>query len=269
METADGLLKSVKVERTDAVVVAQTNTELPKASAAAAGSLFGAISQARGAAQRMASANNLKQIAIAMHTWADVHGSRFPPPQVVGKDGKGKVPHSWRVAILPYLEQQALYEQYHFDEPWDSEANKGVLAQMPAVFRHPQDDPKSTNSSYFVLRTEKLLEEIPAPGGGAFAPEGGFQTAFSNKLGMPFAQIIDGTSNTLAVVEAKRDIPWTKPEDILFDPAKDPPALGGFFKEGFNAALCDGSVRFIDHRIDPKTLKLLIMPQDGTPTPQF
>jgi hypothetical protein len=120
-----------------------------------------------------------------------------------------------------------------------------------------------------VLRSEKLLEETPAPGGGAFAPEGGFQTAFSAKNGMPFAQIHDGTSNTLAVVEAKRDIPWTKPEDILFDPTKDPPKLGGFFKEGFNAALCDGSVRFIDQQIDPKILKLLITPQDGTPIPQF
>jgi beta-lactamase regulating signal transducer with metallopeptidase domain len=269
METADGLLKSVKVERNEAVVVAQTKTELPKASAAAASSLLGALSGARSAAQRTQSANNLRQIAIAMHTWADAHGGRFPPPLVMGKDGKGKVPHSWRVAILPYLEQPALYEQYHFDEPWDSEGNKGVLAQMPAVFRHPQDDPKSTNSSYFVLRSEKLLVETPAPGGGAFAPEGGFQTAFSGKNGMPFAQITDGTSNTLAVVEAKRDIPWTKPEDILFDPAKDPPTLGGFFKEGFNAALCDGSVRFIDQRIDPKILKVLIMPQDGTPIPQF
>ena len=269
METADGLLKSVKVERTEAVVVAQTNTELPKASAAAAGSLFGAISQVRSAAQRAQSANNLKQIAIAMHNWADAHGGRLPPPIIMGQDGKGKVPHSWRVAILPYLEQEPLYRQYHFDEPWDSEANKGVLAQMPLFFRNNVDDPKSTNSSYFVLTSEKLLEETPAPGEGASAPEGGFQTAFSAKNGMPFTQILDGTSNTLAMVEAKRDIPWTKPEDILFDPAKDPPKLGGYFKEGFNAALCDGSVRFIDQRIDSKVLKLLITPQDGTPLPQF
>jgi|GEM_PF-829076 len=269
METADGLLKSVKVERNDAVVIAQTSTELPKAAASAAGGLIGAISQARGSAQRSVSSNNLKQIAIALHNYADANGSRFPPPVFMGKDGKGKVPHSWRVAILPYIEQEPLYRQYHFDEPWDSEANKGVLAQMPAILRNPTDDPKSTSAGYYVLRTEKLLEETPAPGGGAYAPEGGFQTAFSGKNGMPFSQITDGTSNTLAVVEAKADIPWTKPEDILFDPAKDPPKLGGFFKEGFHAALCDGSVRFIDQRIDPKILKLLIMPQDGTPIPQF
>jgi len=187
---------------------------------------------------------------------------------IMGKDGKGKVPHSWRIELLPYLEQEPLYREYHFDEPWDSEANKKVLEKMPAVFRHPQDDPKSTNTAYFVLTVEKLLEEVRAPGLGTSAPEGGFPTAFGAKNGMPFVHILDGTSNTLAVVEAKRDIPWTKPEDILFDPAKDPPKLGGYFKEGFNAALCDGSVRFFPHATDPKTLKLFIMPADGMPLPR-
>jgi hypothetical protein len=92
-------------------------------------------------------------------------------------------------------------------------------------------------------------------------------TAFSKTTGVRFADIIDGTSNTLAVVEAKRDIPWTKPEDILFDPEKDPPALGGYFKDGFQAGICDGSVRFLTPKVEPKTLKLLIMPQDGNPLP--
>jgi hypothetical protein len=93
---------------------------------------------------------------------------------------------------------------------------------------------------------------------------GGFATAFADKEGMWFGMIHDGTSNTIGVVEAKRDIPWTKPEDILFDPDKDVPMLGGFFKDGYSVGLCDGSVRFLD-KIDPKTLKLLITPQDGTP----
>jgi beta-lactamase regulating signal transducer with metallopeptidase domain len=268
METADGLLKGVKVEKADSLVVVQTKTEVPKAGAAAAGGLLGAVTSARTAAQRAQSQNNMKQLMLAMHNYASVN-NKFPPPVTMGRDGKGKFPHSWRIDVLPYIEQDALYRQYHFDEPWDSEANKKVLEQMPAVFRHPQDDPKSTNSSYYVLVPEKLLEEKSAPGGGAFAPEGGFPTAFSNKNGMSFAHITDGTSNTLAIGEAKRDIPWTKPEDILFDPAKDPPKLGGYTKEGFHAAFCDGSVRFISNSIDPKILKLLIMPGDGTPIPGF
>ena len=269
METADGLLKGIKVEKADSLVVVQTKTDMPKAGAAAAGGLLGAVTSARAAAQRSVSMNNMKQLMLAMHNYADTYGGKFPPPVIMGKDGKGKVAHSWRIEVLPYIDQAALYNQYKFDEPWDSEANKKVLEQMPAVFRHPLDDPKSVNSSYYVLTTEKLLEEKKAPGGGVAPPDDGFPTAFSNKNGMSFAQITDGLSNTLAIVEAKRDIPWTKPEDILFDPAKDSPKLGGYTKEGFHAALCDGSVRFIRNSIDPKTLKLLIMPSDGTPIPGF
>ena len=301
LDTADGLLKSVKVERADTLVVAQTKTDLKEQGADAAGRLFGAISEARTSAQRMTSSNNLKQIALALHNWADTHaagdvpgGPRFPPPVILGRDGKGKVPHSWRVALLPYLEQQQLHRQYNFDEPWDSDTNKKVLAQMPQIYRHPLDDPKTTSASYYVLRPEKLLSEEPDPGfpggrrpereetetveaasdtlprvGGRRAPMGGFPTAFSDKNGMSFSQMFDGTSNVLAVVEAKRDIPWTKPEDILFDPAKAPPTLGGFFKDGFNAALCDGSVRFFTSKLEPATLKLLIMPQDGQPLPDL
>jgi hypothetical protein len=199
---------------------------------------------------------------LAMHNWADSHAidgqpARFPPPVIYGKDGTGDVPHSWRVELLPYMEQRALYDQYKFDEPWDSEANKRVLAMMPPTFRHPRDDPKSTNSGYFVLTPDLLRGE----------PGEGLPTAFSLKGGMPFMQIKDGTSNTLAVVEAKRDIPWTKPEDIPFDPDKDPPVLGGYFKDVAAVGLADGSVRFLDNKIDPSVLKLLIMPQDGKQIP--
>lgn len=266
-DTAEGLLKTVKVEQSGSLVIAQTSTEIPAAKSAAAGSLLGAIAQARGSAQRATSANNLKQIMLAMHMWADVHGGMFPPPVIYGQDGKGKVPHSWRVELLPYLEQDALYRAYQFDEPWDSEANKKVLAQMPAVFRHPADDAKSTSSGYYVLTPAKLFQEKVLPGGGVEAPPGGLPTAFSKATGVRFSDVTDGTSYTLAAFEAKRDIPWTKPEDILFDPEKDLPQLGGFFKDGFNAGYADGSVHFISGKIEPKTLKLLITPQDGTPLP--
>lgn len=262
MEVGEGLLKGVKVEQSESLVIAETKGELPSGAAvAAAGGLVGAVTQARTSAQRSVSMNNMKQIMLGLHNWADTYGGHFPPPIILGKNGNGKFPHSWRVELLPYLDQDALYRQYHFDEPWDSDANKKVLAQMPAVFRHPQDDPKSVNSSYFVLRSEKLLDDSSAVGD--------FLTAFSHRGGMPFAKILDGTSNTIAVVEAKRDIPWTKPDDILFDAATGSAKFGGFFEDGFNAALCDGSVRFITHKVNPEVLKLLIMPADGKPVPQY
>ncbi len=71
--------------------------------------------------------NNMKQIALACHMYIDSH-KRFPT-DIVDADGKPLL--SWRVAILPYLEQQGLYNQLHLDEPWDSDHNRQVLSSMP------------------------------------------------------------------------------------------------------------------------------------------
>ena len=83
-----------------------------------------------------------------MHEYYVLH-KRFPPAVILGKDGKGTVPHSWRVELLPQLGQQALYDQYRFDEPWDRAHNKQLLSKMPAVFRSPRDAADSTHASYF------------------------------------------------------------------------------------------------------------------------
>jgi hypothetical protein len=101
LQTAEGLLKTVKIETSETLVVAQTSTTVPDVKTIATSGLVDAVSSARTNAQRSMSANNLKQIMLAMHSWADVHGGRFPPPVVYGKDGKGKLPHSWRVELLP------------------------------------------------------------------------------------------------------------------------------------------------------------------------
>lgn len=193
-----------------------------------------AVQKARHAARRAQSANNLKQIALAMHNFQDTH-QHFPAAAVIGPDGK--TPHSWRVAILPFIEQADLHKQYKFDEPWDSEHNLKLLEKIPPIYRAPGDD-KSTNSAYYVLT--------------------GKETMFFDKKGTSFAHITDGTSNTIMTVEAKRNIPWTKPEDIPFDSSKPLPEFGGFFEDGFNAGLADGSVRFLMQNIDPQVLKALI-----------
>jgi beta-lactamase regulating signal transducer with metallopeptidase domain len=204
-----------------------------------------ALASAREAARRSQSMNNLKQIGLAMHNYHDARKS-FPPAVVIGPDGK--TPHSWRVAILPYLGQDALYNQYKLDEPWDSENNRKVLAQMPAVYRDPSDDRAEPYSSYFVLT--------------------GDSTVFPGSVGSKIADLLDGTSNTLLAVEAKRDIPWTKPEDIAYDPDAPLPKLGGFHPGGFNAARCDGSVRFHAESIDEATLRALATRAGSEVVPQ-
>ena len=81
--------------------------------------------------------------------------------------------------------------------------------------------------------------------------------------GTRFADITDGTSNTLMVAEAANAVPWTKPDDLEFDPEKPLPKLGGHFPGGFNVLFMDGSVRFIRSTIDQVTLKALITRNGG------
>ena len=190
------------------------------------------------AAKRVQSVNNLKNIALAFHNYHSIHG-HFP--LAVLYDKETGTPYSWRVAILPFIDQKALYAEYRLDEPWDSENNLKVAENLVEIFASPTDP--SSNAAYFAL----------------VGPE----TVFTGKKGVKIQQIADGTSDTILVVEAKRDIPWTKPEDIPYSSEKPLPILGGFFKGGFHVALCDGSVHFLPDDVDPKTLRHLIEKADG------
>jgi hypothetical protein len=196
-------------------------------------------------AERAVSTNNLKRIALAMHNYESSYG-RFPAAVIMGPDGK--TPHSWRVEILPYLEQNQLFHAYKMNEPWDSPNNKKVLEKMPDVFNATPNQP-STMSSYYVLT--------------------GKETAFPGEKGLRFTHITDGTSNTLLAVEAKCDIPWTKPEDLAYDAKKPLPKFGGYFQDGFNAALCDGSVRFLKNTVAERVMRALITASGGEVIPNF
>ena len=236
--TADRLLENLQIERQKKIVRLTTSVDM---STLELGALAEATRLARTAALRSQSTNNLKQIALGMHNFHDMY-KRFPPAAAgtskTQEPMKDYPPHSWRVALLPFVEGAHLYDQYHFDEPWDSPANRKLLDQMPSVYRHPKDPPGTTDTCYFALT---------GPG-----------TVFSNDEGISFAKIRDGTSNTLLIVEAKRSVPWTKPEDIPYDAEKPMPELGGYFDGGFHAARCDGSVAFFAHSVDEKVLRALI-----------
>jgi hypothetical protein len=189
--------------------------------------------------------SGLRLIGLAIHRYLDRHQQRLPPAAVMGPDGK--TPHSWRVEILPFLGKggEALYKQYRLDEPWDSPANKRVLAQMPDVFRSADDDLRSNNSSFFAL---------VGPG-----------TVFDGNQGIKIDQIFDGTTATILLVEAKRNIPWTKPEDIPYDRTKPLPAFGGFAGDKFLALFADCvTVRQLSLELGEKTLRGLIGRDDRT-----
>jgi uncharacterized protein (TIGR03067 family) len=193
------------------------------------------------AADRGRSANNLKQIGLAMHNYHDTF-NRFPAHAIYSKEGKPLL--SWRVMILPFIEENDLYKQFKLDEPWDSESNKKLLDQMPKIYAPLGGETKDKHSTFYQV----------------FAGKG---TIFEGKDGLKFADIVDGSSNTLFAAEAGEAVPWTKPEDLSFDPDKALPALGGMFKGGFHVLMADGSVHFLKEKFDEKKMKLLIIRNDG------
>jgi hypothetical protein len=220
-----------------------------------------ATSERAAQSDRDRSVSNVKQIVLAMQRYHAEH-HRFPPAVIYGIDGKGEVPHSWRVELLPYLENgDALYREYQFDEPWDSAANQEVLAQMPAVYRHGSAHPKSTDSAYYVV--------VGAAGDG----DAGLTSAFSKKTGLALQDIVDGASYTIAVVETKLVVPWTKPDDVLYDPDQGMPVLGGYYErgvdqdffnqEGFYVGNFAGSVHFLRASVSEDLLRAYLSPTGG------
>jgi len=200
-----------------------------------------ALEQAHKASARMQDANNLKQMVLAMHNYADSHG-HFPPAAICSKAGKPLL--SWRVAILPYIEQDNLYRQFHLDEPWDSEHNKKLLEIMPKVYMPVRGKVGPYETFYRVFTGKQTI----FPGGGR-----------SSRI----PDITDGTSNTIMIAESAKAVPWTKPDDMPYSSDKPLPKLGGEFDDGFNAGIADGSVHWIPKSIDQQTLRALITANGG------
>jgi hypothetical protein len=194
-------------------------------------------------AARTQQQNNLKQIALAMYSYAEVEKT-FPPAALRDKEGRPLL--SWRVLILPYIEQENLYKEFRLDEPWDSPHNLRLLPRMPKTFMKPwpltNPPPLRTHYQVFV-------------GNGA---------AFEGHRGLSVpADFPDGASNTILVVEAAESVPWTKPADMPYDPARPLPPLGDLTPKVFQAALVDGSVRQVDRTLSERTLRAAITRNGG------
>lgn len=196
-----------------------------------------------GQATAVQAQNHFKMIGLAMHSYHDANGA-LPAAAICDKNGKPLL--SWRVAILPYIEEDALYRQFKLDEPWDSKHNKALLKKMPKIYAPTVGTTKEPHSTYYRVFTGKE----------ALFPTG------TNK-GRRFTEITDGTSNTIMVVEAAQEVPWTKPDELAFDSQKALPKLGGQFPGRFMVAMCDGSVRMVRLKVSEDTLKAVITYQGG------
>lgn len=191
------------------------------------------------AAQYRTSSNNLKQIGLAMHNYHDVNGNL--PLNTVGKDGKPIL--SWRVHILPYIEEDKLYREFKLDEAWDSEHNMKLVERMPKVYTPVRGRAEKNQTFYQMFSGERTMLDA------------------SGKA-LSFAAITDGLSNTFMVAEGGKPVIWSKPDDLSFD-GKAVPKLGGMFDGEFNVLMGDGSVKRIPKGIDSDVLKLAIDRADG------
>ena len=189
------------------------------------------------------SKGNIKRITLGIVSCADDSNAQMPT-NIADKNGKPLL--SWRVALLPYIEQDQLYKQFKLDEPWDSEHNKTLIPLIPKTLRSPrQAAALKDRTTYLAPLGKGLVWEEPK--------------------GLKIAQITDGTSNTIALVEAddERAVIWSKPEDITIDPKNPAAGLLGHYGGGFHAAMADGSVRFIGKGIDPMNLWALFTRAGG------
>ena len=195
----------------------------------------------------------LRDIGVALHDYHESFG-KLPPAVVRDKDGRPL--YSWRVLLLPFLEQNHLYKQLKLDEPWDSPHNKPLVAQTPKCY---------------------------LPHGGGMDPPGltrylafvGPGTAFERD-GLTWKDFPDGLEQTILVVEAGTPVPWAKPVDIEYAPDAPLPPLGAGYtmpvrflchvirrKPGFNAVFADGKARFLPRNTPEPKIRALITRNGG------
>src|SRR5262249_44744762 len=153
--------------------------------------------------------------------------------------------YSWRVLILPYIGHTNLFRMFHFDEPWDSEHNKILLAAIPEVYSALNLPEKDHEKTYY---------QVLVGPGAAF--ESGKHLRYPTDF-------TDGVSNTIGVVEAATPVPWTKPEDVPYDADKPLPKFGGPRGGDFFAAFMDGHVELISKKADEWNLRGVITRSNG------
>ena len=206
--------------------------------------LLPAIQAAREAARRSQSSNNLKQIGLALHNYHDVFGS-FPPAVVTNEDGKPL--YSGRVLLLPFLNQQAIYNQFDKEKAWNSPENTALSQTVIPIFVDPSSATLPAGQTDYLFVSGK---------GAVF--EAGKTTKISD--------ITDGLSNTVVVVEVKNSgINWAEPRDLTIGQPMSLPA--GNHPGGNNVLFGDGSVRFMSKSTGTTVIRSMATKDGGESVP--
>jgi len=206
--------------------------------------------------------NNLKQIGLALHNYHDTYGC-FPPAYVA--DGNGRPMHSWRVLILPFIDQTPLYNKYRFDEPWDGPNNRQLADMIVPVYNCPSDERGGDKHDDKHASTMASYLAIVGP-----------EAAWPGSLAMTLSDFEDGTSNTLLVVEvANSGIHWMEPRDLhvlQMAPtinAKAGQGISSRHKAGAHALAADGSVRFFPDNLTADQIRAWLTSAGGDESGDF
>lgn len=218
---------------------------------AAVGNLIsGPLQMAQQTFFQQARINQFKQIGLAIWNYESANRS-FPAAAIYSKERPNQPLLSWRVAILPYLGETALFEKFRLNEPWDSEHNRQLIPQIPQVFVDP--DPA-------ILKALALQGE----GRTTYVVPAGERTVFRSPTGMALKEITDGTSRTVLALEIvpERSVVWTEPHD--WTPDANDPLAGVRRTDGRSATVVrvDGSVHILTEGIDAEKWSAMLTP-DG------
>ena len=197
--------------------------------------LFEGMRSVREAAARVKDGNNLKQIGLGAHNYHDFIGT-LPPA-----DGG----LSWRVHILPYIEQENLYRQFNLNQPWDSATNKPLAGRQIPTYLAVEDMQKgSADTRYRVFVGPDTL----------YDPDKKIQR---------LVDVTDGTSNTFFAVEAADTVPWSQPKELRYDRGAPLPPLGVPSRNVFQVVFLDASVRAVSKNVSPDMIRNGIEPTNG------
>ena len=208
------------------------------------------------AAFRTQCKNNLKQIGLALHNYHDIH-QMFPTPV------QQRFDRSWRVTLLPLLQEEKLYERYNQDAEWDHPSNLPLADELVRSLDCPGRPARVDDQNRFLT----AYSAVTGPG-----------AAFENGKYIRIREFTDGTTNTLMVTEAcGKQIVWTEPKDVSTKNAvlqinapgtqlhQSAGIASSYHTDGANVLMTDGSARFISQNIDREILEKIVTRAGGLP----
>jgi hypothetical protein len=209
-----------------------------------------AVLRVRQAAARSKDSNNFKQVALAVHYHAETNIGRLTSAYARDRDGEPNRGLSWRVEMLPYMDQEALYRQFKRNVPWDDPGNRAAAETVVPQYQSTADPPSDQTRIRVFVGPGTLFED---------------SADWRSKASL--VAIPDGSSLTLMAVESEDTVPWASPRELPYQPGGPLPSLGHPSRSTVLVMMADGSVRSLNKSISPTVLHALITRNGGENLP--